>query len=233
MQRILFLSTGSWASLVILLSSYLALQNPPNQHSKPGGYVSDFAEVLSSSTQNDLTTLCAEVDQKAHAQIVVITVASLDGRSIADFSIDLAMQRGMGPAQSERGVLILLAVEDRKYRFEVGRELQGIITDGKSAGFGREAMPYLQQANYDAALLLMTRRVAEAIAQDSRITLTTPQPAYPPRRLISEQEEKDYVRAALVLGGVCLLILIYIAIRRALGMGSRKYRDDPLKDLRR
>lgn len=234
MQRILFLSTASWASVLIFLNSSLAALNPPIQKElKPRGFVSDFAEVLSSSTKNDLTALCTEIDQKAHVQIVVVTVASLDGRSIADFSIDLAMQRGLGPAQSERGVLILLAVEDRKYRFEVGRELKGMLSDSKTAGFGREALPYLRRANYDAALLLMTWRVAEAIAQDSGITLMTPQPAPPPRRLISEQEEKDYIRAALVLGTLCLVILLYIAVRRAPRAGSRKYRDGPLKDLRR
>ena len=46
---------------------------------KPLGYVSDFANVLSQSTKFELTALCTEVDQKAHAQIAVVTVQSLDG----------------------------------------------------------------------------------------------------------------------------------------------------------
>ena len=184
-------------------------------------YVSDFADVLSSSTKEQVTTLCNEVDQKAHAQIVVSTVKSLDGRSITDFSIDLATQVGVGPAQSERAVLILLAVDDRQYRFEVGPGLNTILPNSKTAAFGREAMPYLRQANYDAAVLVMSRRVAEVIAQDRGITLTTPQPAPPPRRLISEQEEKDYTRAAIVLGGLCLLLVLYVAVKRASRARSR------------
>jgi len=216
------LSMASWASMVILLNSSLTAPNTSAQSNlEPRGYVSDFAEVLSSSTTNQLTALCAEVDQKAQAQIAVSTVKSLDGRSISDFSIDLAMQRGVGPAQSERGVLILLAVEDRQYRFEVGHGLEPILPDSKTASFGREAAPYLRQANYDAAVLLMSRRVADAIARDRGITLSTPQPVPPPRRLISEQEEKDYIRAAVVLGALCLLFLFYAAVRRALGASSR------------
>jgi len=222
MRRILFLSTASWVTMLILLNSTLTeISASAQKDLEPRGYVSDFAEVLSSSTKNQLEALCAEVDQKAHAQIDVSTVTSLDGRSIADFSIDLATQRSMGPAQSERSVLILLAVQDRQYRFEVGRGLEPILPDSKTASFGREVVPYLRQANYDAALLLMSRRVADVIAQDHGITLTTPQPVPPPRRLLSEQEEKDYMRAALVLVALCLLILFYTAIRRAPRAGSR------------
>jgi uncharacterized protein len=162
-----------------------------------------------------LTALCAEVYGKAQAQIAVTTAKSLDGRSIEDFSIDLAAQRGIGPKQSERGVLILLLTDDRLYRFEVGSGLEAILPDRKTNGFGHEAMPFLQQANYDAALLLMTRRVADVIAQDRGITLTTPPSAPPPRRLISEQEAKDDKRMALVLGVILLLFLFYVAVRRA------------------
>lgn len=222
MRRIFFLSTVSWASMVILLNlSLTALNASAPTDLEPRDYVSDFAEVLSSSTKDQLTALCKEVDQRAHAQIAVSTVKSLDGRSIEDFSIDLATQRGMGPEQSDRGVLILLVVEDRQYRFEIGHGLEPILPDNKTASFGREAVPYLRQANFDAALLLMSRRVADVIAQDRGITLTTPQPVPPPHRLLSEQDEKDYRKAALVLGALCLLFLFYAAIRRASRASSR------------
>jgi uncharacterized protein len=216
MRRMLSPSTASWTSTFILLSALLAAPNAHAQKDiKPRGYVNDFAEVLSSSTTDQLTALCAEVDEKAHAQIAVATVKSLDGRSIDDFVIDLAAQRGIGPKQSERGVLILLLVDDRLYRFEVGSGLEAILPAGKTSGFGHEAIPFLRQANYDAALLLMTGRVADVIAQDRGITLTTPPSSPPPRRLISEQEARDYKMAALVFGVILLLFLFYVAVRRA------------------
>jgi uncharacterized protein len=223
MRRILSPSTASWTSTFVLLSALLAALNADSQKDiKPRGYVNDFAEVLSSSTKAQLTALCEEVDQKAQAQIAVSTVKSLDGRSIEDFLIDLATQRGIGPKQSERGVLILLVVDDRLYRFEVGSGLEPSLPDGKTRGFGREAMPFLRQANYDAALLLMSRRVADVIAQDRGVTLTTPSSAPPPRRLISEQEAKDDKRAAIVLGALLLLFLFYAAVRRAPRASSRQ-----------
>jgi uncharacterized protein len=219
MRYIPLLSVASWAAVVILCLS-LTVKDASAQKDLDQRYVTDFAEVLSSSTKDDLTALSEEIDQKAHVQIVVGTVKSLDGRSIADFSIDLATQRGVGPAQSERAVLILLAVDDRQYRFEVGDGLEAILAENKTVAFGREAMPYLRQANYDAALLVMSRRVAEVIAQDRGFTLRTPQPTPPHRRLVSEQEEKDYMRAALVLGALCLVLIFYVAVRRASRAGS-------------
>jgi len=223
MRRIHFPSALFWIPTFVLLGALLVALNADAQNDlKPREYVNDFAEVLTSATKDQLIFLCAEVDQKAHAQIVVTTVKSLDGRSIDDFLIDLATQQGIGPNQSERGVLILLAVDDRMYRFEVGNGLQAILPDGKTTQFGHEAMPFLRQANYDAALLLMTRRVADVIARDREITLMTPPSTPPPRRLITEQEAKDDKRMALVLGLIFLLILFYFGVRFATRLNARQ-----------
>ena len=223
MRRIHIPSALFWIRTFVLLGALLVALNAAAQNDlKPHVYVNDFSEVLTSATKDQLTSLCAEVDQKAHAQIAVTTVKSLDGRSIDDFLIDLATQQGIGPKQSERGVLILLAVDDRLYRFEVGNGLQAILPDGKTTGFGHEAMPFLRQANYDAALLLMTRRVADVIARDRGITLVTPSSTPPPRRLITEQEAKDDKRMALVLGVILLLILFYFGVRLATRVNARQ-----------
>ncbi len=143
---------------------------------KPLGYVSDFANVLSPDAKAKLTALCTEVDQKAKAQIAVVTVPTTNGQAIFDYSYNLATKWGVGPKQVSRGVLILYATNDHKYWTQVGYGLEGILPDGKVGGFGREAVPILRQGNYDAALLLVTRRIADVIAQDAGVTLTGPSP---------------------------------------------------------
>ena len=138
---------------------------------KPQGYVSDFAGVLSAQAKDKLTALCAEVDQKAKAQIAVVTISSLEGEPIEQFSIDLATAWGIGPKQKDRGVLILIAPNDRRNRIEVGYGLEPILPDGKVGGFEREAVPLLRQNDYSGALLLITQRVAAVIAGDQKVTL--------------------------------------------------------------
>jgi uncharacterized protein len=147
---------------------------------KPQGYVNDFAGVLSAQAKEKLAALCAEVDQKTKAQIAVVTVSSLEGQPVEQFSIDLATQWGVGPKQQARGIMILLAPNDRKYRIEVGYGLEAILPDGKVGGFGREAVPFLQRSDYDGAALLLTQRVAAVIAADQKITLDTLSGVSPP-----------------------------------------------------
>ncbi len=138
---------------------------------KPQGYVSDFAGVLSQRAREQITALCAEIDQKAHAQIAVVAVRSLDDVPVEDFANKLYERWGIGYKGENRGVLILLAVNDRKYRVEVGYGLEPILPDGKVGGFGREMLPRLRQGDYDAALLHLTASITRVIATDRGVTL--------------------------------------------------------------
>jgi uncharacterized protein len=147
---------------------------------KYSNYVNDFAHVLSDPTVSELDDVCLQLDQKAHAQIAVVTINSLHGSDIESYSVDLFKRWGIGNKATNRGVLILLAVKDHKYRFEVGYGLEPILPDGKVGGFGREAVPLLRQNNYDGAIKLMTLRAANVVAQDAGVQLTgasQPEPA--------------------------------------------------------
>jgi uncharacterized protein len=166
--------------LLLLLFCVPAARAEQVKNLKPQGYVNDFAGALNAQAKEKLTALCAEVDQKAKAQIAIVTVSSLEGEPVEQFSIDLATAWGIGPKQKDRGILILLAPNDHKDRIEVGYGLEPILPDGKVGGFEREAVPLLRQNDYSGAVLLMTERVASVIADDQKVTLDTlsgvPQP---------------------------------------------------------
>jgi uncharacterized protein len=157
--------------LFILLLCVSSARAEQVKNLKPQGYVNDFAGVLSLDAKSKLTALCKEVDEKAHAQIAVVTISSLEGETVEQFSLDLATAWGVGPKQSARGVMLLLAPTDRKYRVEVGYGLEPILPDGKVGGFGREAVPFLRQNDYSSAVLLFTQRIASVIADDQKVTL--------------------------------------------------------------
>src|SRR5262249_55501437 len=122
--------------------------------------------------QNEMNEVCRQLDEKAQAKVAVVTINSTDSDSIEDYAVELFKQWGLGTSKTNRGVLILLAVKDRKYRTEVGYGLEAVLSDGKVAGFWREAVPSLKQGNYDGAIGLVTQRVAAVIAQDAGIQLT-------------------------------------------------------------
>lgn len=84
------------ASLIFL--AIIGAQQPKTL--SPQGYVNDFAGVLSANTKLQLSDLCKEVDQKADAQIAVVTVKSLEGEQIEQYSIDLATQWGVAQGKN-------------------------------------------------------------------------------------------------------------------------------------
>lgn len=166
-----FLSLAiAFACLLSCFAGIASAQKPEDL--KYTGYVNDFAGVLSAGMRTQLTALCGEVEQKTQAQIAVVTIKTTNGTPIEEFANTLFQKWGIGPKDSKRGVLILLAVDDHKDRFETGYSLEPILPDGKTGGFGREAVPLLRSGNYDAAVYLMTRRVADVIAQDRGVTLS-------------------------------------------------------------
>jgi uncharacterized protein len=177
---------------------------------KPTGYVDDYANVLSPNARAQLTALCTEVDQKAKAQIFVVTVTSLNGQPIEDFSLNLASKWGVGPQQTSSGVLLLFAIQDHRYRVEVGYGLESILPDGKVGGFGREALPYLRNGNYDAAVMLVTRRIADVIAQDRGVKLSMrPLPAAQPAA-----KDIGGLVAFIVLGALILMLYLMMRVSR-------------------
>jgi uncharacterized protein len=186
---------------------------------KPQGYVNDFAGVLSPAAKAQLTSLCAEVDQKAKAQIAIVTVKSLDGQPVEDFTLDLATKWGVGPKQSASGIMILFAVEDRKYWTAVGYGLEPILPDGKVGGFGREAIPLLRAGDYSGAVLLITRRVADVIAADKGVTLTGNSPA--PVRSAPREGGGWSIGQILLL--LFIIFVVYSVMKGSGGGGRSNY----------
>ncbi len=188
--------------MAVLSTAALSLAEPVSQlHAT--NYVNDFAHVLSAETIAELNDTCQQIDQKARAQIAVVPINSLDGADIESYANNLYRQWGIGSKSTNRGVLVLLAVRDHKYRIEVGYGLEPILPDGKVGGFGREAVPFLKQGDYSGAVSLMTLRVADVIAQDAGIQLTGARPRAP------AQEEPS---PGIPLSGIAVIIIIAIIV---------------------
>jgi uncharacterized protein len=190
------------AALVLSLSLIVCAE--PVTQLKPTNYVNDFAGVLDPNTVAQLNSICQQVDEKAHAQIAVVTIKSLDGSDIESYAVDLYKQWGIGSKATDHGVLILLATQDRRYRVEVGYGLEPILPDGKVGGFGREAVPLLKQNDYNGAVSLLTMRVADVIAQDAGVQLTGARPRAPTVR-----QEPD---KGLSVVGIIVLVVIFLIL---------------------
>ena len=111
-------------------------------------------------------------------------------------------------------------MDDRRYRIEVGYGLEPILPDGKVGGFGREAVPFLKQGDYSAAVLLMARRVADVIAADKGVTLSAAPAVAPP--LQSQPQGGLNIPPFLILFLIIIGINLLFRLFRPRGSGVRR-----------
>jgi uncharacterized protein len=150
----------------------LRAQGVEDLPAKPADYISDFAHVLSPEAIERLDSICAQLDHsQANSQISVVTVRTLAGEDAATYSDELESKWKMGRKGSDKGVLILLAVDDHKRRIEVGYGLEGILNDAKLGDIGRAMVPDLRANDFDGAVTLAVGEIAQDIAADAHVSL--------------------------------------------------------------
>lgn len=134
--------------LSVLLSPVSAMISPNETF-----YVYDGAQVLSEETEQYIVNASAELESKTGAQIVVVTIPSLEGRPLEEYATDLFRQWGIGDAEKNNGLLLLCAVEDRQFRVEVGYGLEGDLPDGKTGRMqDTYIVPLLRENQFDEGI---------------------------------------------------------------------------------
>ena len=112
--------------LILLLWAYPAVAPAvtPAIPAHPSQYVVDLAGVFDAPTEARLNAMLHDLEAKTTAQMVVLTLKSLDGEPIENFSHQTAVKWGIGQKGKDNGVLLTVAVKDHKYRIEVGYGLE-------------------------------------------------------------------------------------------------------------
>jgi uncharacterized protein len=216
------------AVLFLLPPLQIAMAESVNSLPKPNDYVNDYAQVLSADAVAKLDRICAELDHsQANAQVAVVTVHNLDGEDAADWANELENKWHIGKKGSDRGVLVLLAVDDHKYRIDVGYGLEGILNDAKVGDFGRAMVPSLRAKDYDAAILGAVGQVAQVIATDAHVTLSDQLPNPPP---VAQRHSSDglanlipFIFLILIFCGFGGLRLLFAMGLLNSALGGRRY----------
>jgi uncharacterized protein len=171
----------------------------------PTSYVQDFAGVIDAGSKQQMEQLGSEVWRQAKAKIIVVTIHSLDGVSIEEFATDLEDKWKVGAKDTDRGVLMILAVNDRKRRIEVGYGLEGILPDAKVGDIGRTMVPWLQRGEYGQGLLEGQQQIANVIATDANVKLSPMR--QPIRQPEPQRGRKDW------LGIIIFFTIIFFIFR--------------------
>jgi uncharacterized protein len=116
------------------------------------GRVVDQADLLSPAVEGHLSARLTQLERQTSDQLVVVTVADLDGEAIECFGLRMGRSWGIGQKALDNGVLLIVAPNDRRARIEVGYGLEGLLTDERAkAIIDKTLMPRLRQAEYEDA----------------------------------------------------------------------------------
>jgi uncharacterized protein len=169
------------------------------------GRVVDEAGILSVATREKLTGMLAAHEQATGEQVVVVTLASLQGWPIEDFGYKLGRAWGIGEKGKNTGALLIIAPKERGVRIEVGYGLEGRLTDALSrAIIERDIVPAFRQGEFDRGVLAGTAALLGALGGDPKAT------AVP-----AERPQQDDPLSPLFL--LALIIFVVFAVFRRRG----------------
>ena len=154
--------------LVVAPSALAELPSDRLLHSlNPTADVNDYAGVLAPAEEASLEERCRKLRQDTGAQLAVVTLKSLEGGQIDDFANKLFARWGIGEKDKKNGVLILVAIRDRKARIEVGYGLEPILPDALAGRILNEQLfPAFRQQRYAAGLTAAVDRIVAIIQRN-------------------------------------------------------------------
>jgi len=139
--------------------------------------------------------------------MVILTITSLEGQSIEDLSIDIAHNKWkLGQKGKDNGALLLVSLQDRKYRFETGYGLEGVLPDSLAGSIGRQYLvPYFQKGDYSNGIAAAALVAINTIADDAGVEIS----GMP--RMQTRSSSPETRRKPTLLGGI-FSVLFFIAL---------------------
>lgn len=183
-------------------------------------FVNDFADVIDSADEDAIYQKCAALNEQTGAQVVVVTIMSLDGTEPADYATELGDEWGVGSKEKDDGVVILLSKEDREIYIAIGEGLEGALPDSKT---GRiidiYGLDYFKSDDFSKGLVAVCNAVVNEVYIEYGIE---PDENYTPIDSIKEESPlSEYSKE--VAASWAILIVIVIAIWLIFGRRLRRF----------
>lgn len=161
-KRILIIAVIVSFALACIPAPLAALEAPAMN-----GPVNDLAGVLSASEKTELSNYLNSVNSQTGVQVAVLTVPSLEGDSIETFAMNVAEKWKLGDSEKDNGALLVVSIEEKALRIEVGYGLEGSLTDMKSGLIIRNVIvPYFRAGQYGKGVMAGAQNIV-GIATDN------------------------------------------------------------------
>jgi len=180
---------------------------------QPPAPVIDLAGIIDDAVETKLNRYMRELEQKTSAQVAILTIDSLAGQALEDLSITIAHDKWkLGQKGKDNGVLLMVALKDRKYRIEVGYGLEGVLPDSLVGGIGRQYLvPYFKKGDYSSGIYAAALVIANEIADDAGVKISG-LPAVQKTRPNKSQKRSSGLFGKII-SLLIFLVVIFIFIR--------------------
>jgi uncharacterized protein len=143
------------------------------------GRIVDQANILSAQQQATLTAKLVEHEQKTTNQLVVVTLSSLQDYDIADYGYQLGRYWKIGQKDSNNGVLLIVAPNERKVRIETGYGLEGVLPDVLSHQIIQDhILPHFRNGDSAAGIDAGSQAIMDVIAGEYQPSPSQSSPGY-------------------------------------------------------
>lgn len=218
LRRLLIVGGVSVLSLIVSFGSAhsaFAYTSP----GQPVGYVNDFANILSDAQEQVLEEQVQTFEKQTGNEIAVVTIQTTGDETVESYAVTLFKEWGIGKAETDNGVLLLVATDDRKMRIEVGYGLEPILTDAKSALIIRSATPLFKSGDYDQGTIKMATDIQSVLSGDEQALVASTIEASRPADMIWTAA----MWLMLIFGGLFLFaaFVVSMVIRRLIPRNRR------------
>ena len=207
MKKFLLLLLAVWQLVSCQPLAQAASQIP----AKPTNniYVQDYSKVLSANTKATIMAYSQAIAARTKAQLVVVTIPTLNGDALEDYATSLYRSWGIGDKEKNNGVLLLVALKDRQSRIEVGYGLEGALPDGLTGRIQDQAMiPYFSSGNYDKGIMQGYANIASIVAKEYNVKLESKIQDASQKGVSAQTAEMPLWQKLIFVVGIAGLLLI-------------------------
>ena len=228
--------TSVWLGLGLLALVFSLLAVEVNAQATPQSPVPlpvpfnpivDNANVIDAGTRQRLESIYLNLKERGNIEYAILTVDTTGGLDIFDYSLRVARGWGIGPRDADKaGLLLVVAIQDRKYFTQVSRHLEGDLPDGLIGQIQRERLvPAFRQQNYSKGILDTIQSYAATLAAKRGFSIEGIDQRYvyresPPQARQPAQTSLSSMCLGIIIIGFVLMVLFSSSRRRGGGGGG-------------
>lgn len=155
-------------SLCVITSAFAQEADFPQYR----GYINDFANLINPADYQKLNALVIALEQKTTAEIVVVTLKTTNPYDVQDYSVKLWEKWKIGKAGKDNGILLLVAIDDRKVWITTGYGLEGAIPDAEASKVYRNIIaPYFKKGEFSKGIVAGTIALVNLTAKEYNVRI--------------------------------------------------------------